>query len=106
MSSLPPRSRVPRRDASQIGRGKRIANGTSPPTPLPELRAALVWLPEASAVSDHSIQPTLIFVKSPNYKILIPFQALAERVYTADFQEEFNRAMRDMTIVTPFLAAA
>lgn len=57
-------------------------------------------------MSDHSIRPILIFVKQPSYKILIPFAALAERVYTADFQEEFNRAMRDMTILTPFLEAA
>jgi hypothetical protein len=55
---------------------------------------------------DHTIRPILIFVKSPNYKILIPFAALADQVYTADFQEEFNRAMRDMTILTPFLEAA
>lgn len=55
---------------------------------------------------DHTIRPILIFVKSPNYKILIPFAALAESVYTADFQEEFNRAMRDMTILSPFLEAA
>jgi hypothetical protein len=57
-------------------------------------------------MSDHTIRPILIFVKQPNYKILIPFAALAERVYTADFQEEFNRAMRDMTILSPFLEAA
>jgi hypothetical protein len=55
---------------------------------------------------DNKIKPILIFVKSPNYKILIPFQSIAEQVYTADFQEEFNRAMRDMTILTPFLEAA
>ena len=52
------------------------------------------------------LKPILIFVKSPNYKILIPFAQIAERVYTADFQEEFNRAMRDMVILTPFVSAA
>ena len=57
-------------------------------------------------MNDGSIRPILIFIKSPTYKILIPFQALAQQVYTADFQEEFNRAMRDMTILTPFLEAA
>ncbi len=55
---------------------------------------------------DNTIRPILIFVKSPNYKILIPFAAIANNVYTADFQEEFNRAMRDMVILTPFLEAA
>ncbi len=55
---------------------------------------------------DHTIRPILIFVKQPNYRILIPFAAIAERVYTADFQEEFNRAMRDMVILSPFLQEA
>lgn len=55
---------------------------------------------------DHTIKPILIFVKSPNYKILIPFQSIAQSEYTADFQEEFNRAMRDMLILSPFLEAA
>ena len=86
---------------------KRIAKGTKTPdffvgTP----GGGRLPLGVYQRMSDHTIRPILIFVKSPNYKILIPFQALAERVYTADFQEEFNRAMRDMTIVTPFLAAA
>jgi hypothetical protein len=57
-------------------------------------------------MKDNTIRPILIFVKSPNYKILIPFAQVAQSVYTADFQEEFNRAMRDMTILTPFLEAA
>jgi hypothetical protein len=55
---------------------------------------------------DHTIRPILIFVKQPNYRILIPFAAIAERIYTADFQEEFNRAMRDMVILSPFLQEA
>jgi hypothetical protein len=57
-------------------------------------------------MKDGTIRPILIFIKTPNYKVLIPFQALSQSVYTADFQEEFNRAMRDMIILTPFLEAA
>jgi hypothetical protein len=52
------------------------------------------------------IKPILIFVKSPNYKVLIPWTQIADRVYEADFQDEFNRAMRDMLILGPFLEAA
>jgi len=46
------------------------------------------------------------FFEQPNYRILIPFAALAESVYTTHFQQEFNRTMRYMTILSPFLEAA
>jgi hypothetical protein len=55
---------------------------------------------------DRTIRPILIFTKAPNYKILIPFAAVATGVYDANFQTEFNKAMRDMLVLSPFLEAA
>jgi hypothetical protein len=45
-------------------------------------------------MSDHSIQPTLIFVKSPNCKLLILFQAFADRVTRPTFRNSSTEAMR------------
>jgi hypothetical protein len=55
---------------------------------------------------NNTIRPILIFTKAPNYKILIPFAAVATGVYEANFQDEFKKAMRDMLVLTPFLEAA
>jgi len=52
------------------------------------------------------LKPILIFVKSPNYKPRFHFFDVAKQTYETNFQEQFNKALRDALILSPTLAAA
>ena len=50
--------------------------------------------------------PIMIFVNSTHYHPQLPFFDVANRVYAANFQTEFNNALRDALVLSPFLRAA
>lgn len=52
------------------------------------------------------LKPIMIFVKSANYHPQLPFFDVANQIYAANFQTEFNNALRDALILSPLLRAA
>jgi hypothetical protein len=52
------------------------------------------------------LKPLMIFVNTPHYSKLLPFYETAHVVYSTNFQELFNQALRDALILSPYLRAA
>jgi len=52
------------------------------------------------------LKPIMIFVNQPQYHKQLPFFETAHNVYVANFQSEFNQALRDALILSPFVRAA
>lgn len=45
------------------------------------------------------VKPILIFISSPSYQSRLNFTGVIEQVYTANFQDEFNKALRDALVL-------
>lgn len=57
-------------------------------------------------MADGKLKSIMIFVNTPHYGKLLPFYDLARATYGSNFQSEFNKALRDALILSPFTQAA